>query len=170
MWSSLYFNRIILAAEYTKRGKGRSKESSLEAIGVIQVRDQHGLDKDGSGGCDGEQSDSGHTVKEELIGFPGRQGARCGEKTEWEMTSRFLAWATRKMELPFIYMRKTTWENSRAECKISEYISKDVGCAVRCMSLKLKEAGLQHEFWSHLCLHGNTQNEKLWYHPGTECS
>lgn len=80
-----------MAAEYTKRGKGRSKESSLEAIGIIQVRDQHGLDKDGSGGCDGEQSDSGHTVKEELIGFPGRQGARCGEKTEWEMTSRFLA-------------------------------------------------------------------------------
>lgn len=80
-----------MAAEYTKRGKGRSEESSLEAIAIIQVRDQHGLDKDGSGGCDGERSDSGHTVKETLIGFPGRQGVRCEEKTEWEMTSRFLA-------------------------------------------------------------------------------
>ena len=34
-----------MAAEYTKRGKGRSEESSLEAIAIIQVRQDGGLDQ-----------------------------------------------------------------------------------------------------------------------------
>ena len=40
---------------------------------------------------------------------------------------------------------------------VCNHINKDVDCAVGYMSLKLRrEAGLEYEFWSHLCLNGST--------------
>lgn len=48
-------------------GKDRSRKASLEAISVIQVRDDGGLDHEGSHGGGGKQTDSRYGLKVELI-------------------------------------------------------------------------------------------------------